>query len=62
MEATQNEIVFKLFETYKKIAFSYTYISAENEKGGRDKITHEHKKIIMLEDSFEEESKKLAFK
>ena len=37
---TQNEIVFKLFEAYKKVALASLYIHEANKVGGTVKITN----------------------
>lgn len=60
--ATQNEIVFKLFEAYKQTAFAHVYIKAANESGGKEKIGDDHEKLNSLRDTFIELTPKLAFK
>ncbi len=59
---TQNEIVFKLFEAYKKAAFASLYIHEANKVGGTVKITNDHKAINKLRDELPALSEQLAFK
>jgi hypothetical protein len=60
--ATQNEIVFKLFEAYKQTAFAHEYIKAANEQGGREKIGDDHDNLNILRNEFKALTSKLAFK
>jgi len=60
--ATQNEIVFKLFEAYKQTAFASIYIHEANKVGGGVKITDDHESLTQLRSSFPELIKKLAIK
>jgi hypothetical protein len=46
--ATQNEIVFKLFEAYKQTAFASIYIHEANKVGGIVKISDDHESLEQL--------------
>ncbi|HAS6355107.1 TPA: hypothetical protein ACGVB5_004693 [Vibrio vulnificus] len=60
--ATQNEIVFKLFEAYKQASFALVYIKEVNKVGGREKIADDHESLNKLRESFKELTPKLALK
>jgi len=60
--ATQNEIVFKLFEAYKQTAFASIYIHEANKVGGIVKITDDHESLNQLRSSLPELINKLAIK
>ncbi|HDZ9391814.1 TPA: hypothetical protein RUZ63_003028 [Vibrio cholerae] len=60
--ATQNEIVFKLFEAYKQASFALVYIKEANKVGGRQKIADDHESLNRLRETFKELTPKLALK
>ncbi|HHX8497207.1 hypothetical protein [Vibrio diabolicus] len=60
--ATQNEIVFKLFEAYKQSSFALVYIKEANKVGGREKIADDHESLNKLRETFKELTPKLAFR
>lgn len=60
--ATQNEVVFKLFEAYKQSAFAHEYIKAANSVGGYQKIGDDHEALEALREDFKKLTPQLAWK
>ncbi|HFQ5440682.1 TPA: hypothetical protein ACGUPU_001707 [Vibrio vulnificus] len=60
--ATQNEIVFKLFEAYKQSAFAHEYIKAANSVGGYEKIGDDHEALEVLRKELKTLTLQLAWK
>ena len=61
-KATQNEIVFKLFEAYKQAAFASVFIKAANEVSGKEKIVDEHESLNELRKEFKVLTPQLALR
>lgn len=60
--ATQNEIVFKFFESYKQTAFASVYIKEANKVGGSVKIADDHESLNQLRSEFPDLIEQLAIK